>query len=69
MPPIRAKTIRRPREDPTIEDPTLALDIYTRCVLPEEGEDLMEQIKCAGRAGIISYILWVWQLARLPGLP
>lgn len=38
--------------------------IYTRCVLPEEGEDLMEQIKCAGRAGIISYILWVWQLAR-----
>ena len=44
MPPIRAKTIRRPREDPTIEDPTLALDIYTRCVLPEEGEDLMEQL-------------------------
>eukprot|EP00320_Phaeocystis_rex_P009428 CAMPEP_0119057678 /NCGR_PEP_ID=MMETSP1178-20130426/2088_1 /TAXON_ID=33656 /ORGANISM="unid sp, Strain CCMP2000" /LENGTH=223 /DNA_ID=CAMNT_0007038533 /DNA_START=13 /DNA_END=684 /DNA_ORIENTATION=- len=30
------------------------------CVLPEEGEDLMEQIKCAGRAGIISYILWEW---------
>jgi hypothetical protein len=69
MPPIRAKTIRRPREDPTIEDPTLALDIYTRCVLPEEGEDLMEQIKCAGRAGIISYILWVWQLVQIKPPP
>ena len=30
------------------------------CTVPEEGEDLMEQIKCAGRAGIISYILWEW---------
>ena len=30
------------------------------CEIPEEGEDLMEQIKCAGRAGIISYILWEW---------
>ena len=30
------------------------------CEVVEEGEDLMEQIKCAGRAGIISYIIWEW---------
>ena len=30
------------------------------CEVPEEGEDLMEQIKCAGRAGIVSYIIWEW---------
>lgn len=30
------------------------------CELEPEGENLMEQIKCAGRAGIISYILWEW---------
>lgn len=45
--------MRRPCEDHVYN--------HTRCVLPEVGEDLMEQIKCAGRAGIISYILWEWQ--------
>ena len=51
--PVRTKTMCRPCEDHVYN--------HTRCVLPEEGEDLMEQIKCAGRAGIISYILWEWQ--------
>lgn len=30
------------------------------CEIVEEGENLMEQIKCAGRAGIISYVIWEW---------
>jgi len=38
----------------------LGVKTEEECVLPEEGENLMEQIKCAGRAGIISYILWEW---------
>merc|ERR1719199_2187417 len=38
----------------------LGVKTEDECVVPEEGEDLMEQIKCAGRAGIISYILWEW---------
>ena len=38
----------------------LGVKTEEECLLPEEGEDLMEQIKCAGRAGIISYILWEW---------
>ena len=39
------------------------------CEVVEEGEDLMEQIKCAGRAGIISYIIWEWifWLTAIPG--
>jgi hypothetical protein len=38
----------------------LGVKTEDECAVPEEGEDLMEQIKCAGRAGIISYILWEW---------
>ena len=30
------------------------------CEIVEEGENLMEQIKCAGRAGIVSYVIWEW---------
>ena len=39
---------------------SLGVKTSDECAIPEEGEDLMEQIKCAGRAGIISYILWEW---------
>lgn len=38
----------------------LGVKTEDECVVPEEGEDLMEQIKCAGRAGIISYVIWEW---------
>ena len=38
----------------------LGVKTEDECTIPEEGEDLMEQIKCAGRAGIISYIIWEW---------
>jgi hypothetical protein len=40
----------------------LGVKTEEECMLPEEGEkeNLMEQIKCAGRAGIISYVLWEW---------
>ena len=44
----------------------LGVKTEDECTIPEEGEDLMEQIKCAGRAGIISYILWEWACARSP---
>ena len=44
----------------------LGMKTEDECTIPEEGEDLMEQIKCAGRAGIISYILWEWACARSP---
>ncbi len=29
-------------------------------LVDEDTPDLMEQIKCSGRAGIISYIIWEW---------
>ena len=32
----------------------LGVKTEDECTIPEEGEDLMEQVKCAGRAGIIS---------------
>jgi len=38
----------------------LGMKTEDECELEPEGENLMEQIKCAGRAGIISYILWEW---------
>ena len=44
----------------------LGVKTEDECTIPEEGEDLMEQVKCAGRAGIISYILWEWACARSP---
>ena len=47
----------------------LGVKTEDECTIPEEGEDLMEQIKCAGRAGIISYILWEWACARSPLKP
>ena len=47
----------------------LGMKTEDECTIPEEGENLMEQIKCAGRAGIISYILWEWACARSPLSP
>jgi len=46
----------------TVDSILVKLGVKTEeeCALPEEGEDLMEQIKCAGRAGIISYVIWEW---------
>jgi hypothetical protein len=38
----------------------LGMKTEGECKLEPEGENLMEKIKCAGRAGIISYILWEW---------
>jgi len=38
----------------------LGMKTEDECELEPEGDNLMEQIKCAGRAGIISYILWEW---------
>ena len=47
----------------------LGMKTEDECTIPEEGENLMEQIKCAGRAGIISYILWEWACERSPLSP
>lgn len=30
------------------------------CELVDEEENIMEKVKCAGRAGIVSYIIWEW---------
>ena len=38
----------------------LGMKTEDECELQPEGENLMEKVKCAGRAGIISYILWEW---------
>ncbi len=38
----------------------LGMKTVDECEIVEEGENMMEQIKCAGRAGIISYIFWEW---------
>ena len=38
----------------------LGMKTEEECSVVEEGENVMEKIKCAGRAGIVSYIIWEW---------